>query len=34
MEQEAIQYRIKEVYHLFEDARVVASGAAEEAMIQ
>ena len=29
MEQEAIQYRIKEVYHLFEDARVVASGAAE-----
>ncbi|MBU9896344.1 hypothetical protein KSW27_09245 [Holdemanella biformis] len=29
MEQEAIQYRIREVYHLFEDARVVASGAAE-----
>ncbi len=29
MEQEVIQYRTKEVYHLFDDARVVASGASE-----
>lgn len=29
MDQEAIQYRTKEVYHLFEDAKVVAPGAAE-----
>ncbi len=29
MEQEAIQYRTREVYHLFADAKVVAPGAAE-----
>lgn len=29
MEQEAIQYRLKEVYHLFEDVKVVAPGTAE-----
>lgn len=29
MDQEAIQYRTREVYHLFEDARVVAPGTAE-----
>lgn len=29
MEREAIQYRTREVYHLFEDARVVAPGTAE-----
>ena len=29
MDREAIQYRTREVYHLFEDARVVAPGTAE-----
>lgn len=29
MEQEVIQYRTREVYHLFDDARVVANGACE-----
>lgn len=29
MEKEAVQYRTREVYHLFEDARVVAPGTAE-----
>ncbi len=29
MEEEVIQYRTREVYHLFADARVVASGASE-----
>jgi tetratricopeptide (TPR) repeat protein len=29
MEQEAVAYREKEVYHLFEDVKVVADGAAE-----
>ena len=32
MEQEAIQYKTTEVYHLFEDARIVASGAAERSV--
>lgn len=29
MEEEVIQYRLKEVYHLFEDAKVVALGSCE-----
>ncbi|MDE5757785.1 MAG: hypothetical protein K2H85_04145 [Allobaculum sp.] len=29
MDQEAVQYRTREVYHIFEDVRVVAPGTAE-----
>ena len=29
MEEEVIQYKTKEVYHLFQDAKVVADGASE-----
>ncbi len=29
MDQEVIQYRLKDVYHLFEDAKIVADGACE-----